>query len=484
MSLDLRALRTAIAAISADISNDAIGNHVAKVDDIFAPALHSSAIDPGVPMVVGSRGVGKSFWSGALGQEDTRKAIALAYPKLGLSSFSVAFGFTGVVGGPEGVTVEQMDNVVPPQATRAIARTFWWATVLLAAGRSAGEKPQISQMMKLAADIEARETVLQKRQHLLKSGGKKLLIVFDALDAISTEWPRRRMLLEALFEVAWAMRAYSDIKLKIFLRPDQLDDDALQFIELPKLRTGAVRLSWTGADLYGLLFSRLALSSDGVQAFDGLLSRLGFSRPTREQMLRREWPLAQDPAAQAKAMDLVAGPFMGPGPNGFKKGKTYDWPLKHLGDAFDEVTPRSFLGLMIAAAKRGDPPADKVISPDGIRHGLREASKARVDQLQLDFPWIKGVLAPMSGLLLPQTEKIVFKVWKEAKTIEALQEDARRRQYLPPFDLEDRSPREADIFEALLRIGVMFRRRDERIDMPDLFRVAARLLKKGGTAPI
>lgn len=30
----------------------------------------------------------------------------------------------------------------------------------------------------------------------------------------------------------------------------------------------------------------------------------------------------------------------------------------------------------------------------------------------------------------------------------------------------------------------MFRRRDDRIDMPDLFRVAARLLKKGGVAPL
>ncbi len=41
---------------------------------------------------------------------------------------------------------------------------------------------------------------------------------------------------------------------------------------------------------------------------------------------------------------------------GFKKGKTYDWPLTHLADAFNEVTPRSFFGLMIAAAKYGGSP--------------------------------------------------------------------------------------------------------------------------------
>lgn len=30
----------------------------------------------------------------------------------------------------------------------------------------------------------------------------------------------------------------------------------------------------------------------------------------------------------------------------------------------------------------------------------------------------------------------------------------------------------------------MFRGEDERVDMPDLFRVAAKLLKKGGTASL
>lgn len=41
-----------------------------------------------------------------------------------------------------------------------------------------------------------------------------------------------------------------------------------------------------------------------------------------------------------------------------------------------------------------------------------------------------------------------------------------------------------DLYTALERIGVMLRRKDDRIDMPDLFRVASKLLKKGGTAPL
>jgi hypothetical protein len=186
---------------------------------------------------------------------------------------------------------------------------------------------------------------------------------------------------------------------------------------------------------------------------------------------------------QAAAMAILAGPFMAPGPNGFKKGKTYDWPIKHLSDAHQEVTPRSFLGLMIGAAKYGSPPADRSITPDGIRHGLRTASKTRVDQLHLEFPWIKGVLAPLSGLLLPQEERQVYRVWNRAGTVTSVIKDAQKLGYLPPFESRDKQ-NEQGLYEAMNRIGVMSRRLDNRLDMPDLFRVAARLLKKGATAPL
>jgi hypothetical protein len=172
---------------------------------------------------------------------------------------------------------------------------------------------------------------------------------------------------------------------------------------------------------------------------------------------------------------------MADGPYGFKKGKTYSWPLSHLADAFEEVTPRSFLGLMVAAAKYGPVPHDRALSADGIRHGLRAASKTRVDQLHQEFPWIKGVLAPLAGLLLPQPTTEVFKAWKSAKTVSRVREDAAAHNYLPPFTAKGT---EEELLDAMKRIGVMYSRRDERIDMPDLYRVAANLLKKGGTAPL
>ena len=483
---DYSAIRRALGAISGDVSNDAVGAHVAKLEDLYAPATHSAALDPTAPIVLGSRGSGKSFWAGVLGQKETRLAAAEAYPRLGLSKVEVHFGYTGI-GGPEGVSMEHIDAAVPDDADIDQAKAFWWATILAAAARSAGKtvaKPK--NYLNDALDWEARENQLNAHERRLLADGKTLLVVYDALDTVARTWPRRRLLTESLLEVVWAMRAYRAIRLKLFLRTDQIEDDALRFVELPKLREGAVRLTWSGSDLYGLLYSRLALTADteARKAFGKLLRKLGFLVPDVKTILTRRWPLVSAPDDQQELMVALAGQaYMGQGTYAYKKGSTYGWPITHLADSYAEVTPRSFLGMMIAAAKHGAPSADRVISPEGIRHGLRAASKTRVDQLHKEFPWIKGVLAPLAGLLLPQIEDAVFDVWRNANTMNRLMEDARSQNYLPPFPREQRKD-EHHLFIALERIGVMFRRKDDRLDMPDLFRVATKLLKKGAVAPL
>jgi len=481
-SSDFQAIRQAIASLPADVSTDAIGSQAPKLEEFYAPETHAAAIDPVAPIVLGARGTGKSFWAGVLGNEELKTAAATAYPKLGLKRLEVQFGFTGL-DGTEGIGREKLDACVPSNADEKDARAFWWATILGALAQAAGEPPpKLRKLLPSASKLEEREAILAANEQTLRKSNKTLLIVYDALDTMANSWPRRRLLTQALLEVVWSMRAYRTIRLKLFLRPDQLEDDALRFVELPKLRTGSVRLTWPSTDLYGLLFARLALG-DASEPFELLLSKLKLPMGSRSEILARDWSPAHDAGDQKRLMSLLAGPYMADGPNGYKKGNTYDWPVTHLGDAFDEVTPRSFLGLIIAAAKHGATPPDRVITPDGIRHGLRAASKTRVDQLHQEFPWIKGVLAPLAGLLLPQDEDEVFKVWRKAHTLQDALADAKKVGYMPPF-AENTDSDERDLYVALERIGVMLRRTDGRLDMPDLFRVAAKLLKKGGTAPI
>ena len=481
---DFQALRMAIARLPADVSNDAIGSSVPKLEDIYAPETHAAALDPTTPIVVGARGTGKSFWAGVLGDTELRTAAAIAYPRLGLTRVAVQFGYTGIEG-LSGIGRDKLDQCLPADVGLSEAREFFWATILRAL-TNAPEKPApgLPAFLSDARNLDTREMKLSEADQKLGKSGETLLIVYDALDTVATSWPRRRLLTQALLEVVWAMRAYRSIRLKLFLRPDQLEDDELHFVELPKLRAGAVRLAWPGLDLYGLLFARLSLG-EAQESFGRLLLSLRLAGGSRERILSRQWSLGQDAAQQQKLMTAMAGPFMADGEHGYRKGKTYDWPLKHLADVFEEVTPRSFLGLMIAAANYGTAPPRRVITPGGIQHGLRAASKTRVDQLHQDFPWIKGVLAPLAGLLLPQEELQVFKVWRQAGTLSAAIADAGREGYLPPVEPGRSSTvRERDLYTALERIGVMLRRKDARIDMPDLFRVAAKLLKKGGTAPL
>ena len=153
-------LRQSIAAIPGDVSNDAVGSYAPKREDIFAPEMHATALDPSIPVVLGSRGAGKSFWSGVLGQDETRRAAAIAYPRLGLENLLVAFGFTGAVAGVNGISVEQLDDAVPESANISQAKAFWWATILVAAGRATNTRPRLKDMVITAADLEAREQMI------------------------------------------------------------------------------------------------------------------------------------------------------------------------------------------------------------------------------------------------------------------------------------------------------------------------------------
>lgn len=54
----------------------------------------------------------------------------------------------------------------------------------------------------------------------------------------------------------------------------------------------------------------------------------------------------------------------------------------------------------------------------------------------------------------------------------------------PPDRWRSERQRRPQARDKAFRMGVLSRRSDGRYDMPDLFRVAARLLRKGGVAPI
>lgn len=89
---DVENLREGIRSIDPAVSHRA--RHPPEPSEIYAPDHHISALDPENPLVVGSRGAGKSFWAGALGDDTARSVLADTFPKLRLDQYRVVFGFT------------------------------------------------------------------------------------------------------------------------------------------------------------------------------------------------------------------------------------------------------------------------------------------------------------------------------------------------------------------------------------------------------
>jgi hypothetical protein len=68
---------------------------------IFTPQSHEGALDPSREIVVGDRGVGKSFWSSVLKDDVARTAIAPVYMRLHLEKLNVSLGFSEGIGRTE-----------------------------------------------------------------------------------------------------------------------------------------------------------------------------------------------------------------------------------------------------------------------------------------------------------------------------------------------------------------------------------------------
>ena len=72
----------------------------------------------------------------------------------------MGFGFTGI-GGPEGIGIDAVNNCVPAHAGKEQAKLFWWATILRAASRVAGDpSAKLPSFQSAAANWEAREDIL------------------------------------------------------------------------------------------------------------------------------------------------------------------------------------------------------------------------------------------------------------------------------------------------------------------------------------
>lgn len=450
-------------------------------DLLITPRSHARAIDPDEMIVEGDRGVGKSFWSAALTFEKPRLLAAKSYPTLKLNKLKVELGFAQARGREEYPSA----NILSTSLKDVPPTTIWRLVTLRAAARAL--KASLPEPVAPAASwndacrwleghAEEEERLLAEFNAALIREDAKLLLVFDALDRIAgTDWAAVRRLVRGILEVGLELRdSYSAIRFKIFLRSDFFNDDEIwRFPDASKIKGSASRLTWAPLDLYALLFRYLEAA--------GVKKSLDILVPKVDQAA-----LLSDQNAQQRAFEALAGEYMG----GIRRGRTYTWLPSHLSDARGEASPRSFLMALKRAAERTPDASSLPLSYLEIRDSVQDVSANRVTELAEDHPWLGDVMKALDGLVVPAERADVFAKFRAANLEETLKLLSDRDQSgdgeVPriPVELADASFGDRHFNDRLLlalkRLYVVEERPDRRINVPDLFRVAARIKRKGG----
>jgi hypothetical protein len=448
---------------------------------LFVPLRHARALSPDHGLVVGIRGAGKSVWWAALQSEDHRRVVQAALPDSALSEIStVSAGFG-----------EELRHEYPDKYTNdkllqeGLEPVHIWRTVIAWStwGRESPHLASFSRWDQRVAWVqehpEETAQAFKVFDDRMTASGSKHLVLFDALDRSSSTWEGLRRLLRGLLEVLLEFRAFRAVRVKAFVRPDMVDDPGVtSFRDASKVLAGKVELRWARADLYGLLFQYFGNSPQG-ESFRKGSETLGSGRWTASRGI---WQvpkaLREDEALQRKAFDEIAGNWMG---RDRRRGFPYSWLPGHLADAADQVSPRSFLAAVRAAAEssRGYS-SEHALHYEGIKKGVQEASRIRVDEVKEDFPWVPVLMEPLKGLVIPCDFAEIATRWEQARVSERVVRDLPEGALLPKHFEEGVRGLQAD----LLDLALFSLQRDGRINMPDVYRVGFGLGRRGGVKPI
>ena len=454
-------VRNSLAAIPTEVAHDSI--EPPPPSQIFVVSGHEGAVDPDTPLVVGDRGTGKSFWSAALTGAVARKLIGTEFKRIDLSAVDVSWGFSAAAA-PLGYPSKRVLSELCEAGFNC--ETIWRTVVLhqLAQGSDTNLPGDNwpARVRYVAESAEREELLLREIVALLRKSHRRHLLVFDALDRCGDSWEEIRPRVKALLRVCLDLRAENAIRLKLFMRTDMWEDRAIwAFPDSSKLQHGRVILQWRRTDLYGLLWHWLANRLDSsFRDWCAEKYRLAFEVVSAKSETAYSVPkkLRSDEDTQSKLLLELASPYMG---RDRRRGKTYSWLPNHLADAKGQVSPRSFLlALRTAETVSRQRGGKEVIHYEGLKEGVREASTIRISELREDYPWIELLLAPLSGMTVPCTEKELKERWSEAEVldkIESERKDALKqdRNYLPPHPSEQNTAGEETLITRLIEIGIL-----------------------------
>ncbi len=457
----LMAVREALKGCESSYDHEP-GAHV-DPERMYASAMQGIAAAVDRPLVVGGRGTGKSYLANALCGEKSRRRLADAYNNMSLGRARCFFGFVnrlGAANAPFAPTAGELEDMLAMR----VAPDHIWRAVLCRYLRNRPASP-------LAEVHQSGETHDAAFQAVVLQTSRQVVMVCDALDRSATNWSVVRKLSRGLMQLALDLRGFKRVNVKVFLRRDQFEDNALfDFPDASKLRTGAVDLHWEHDELYGLLFKWI-----------------------RAEIPKRYWarsiaPLIPDrPGTNSDrhraAFEHMAGERMGYA----KRGFTYTWVPRHLADTTDRVSPRSFLVAIGRAATATRNDAGRPIDYRGIHEGVRAASQTRVDELKEDHPWIRTVLDDLEGLVVPCPARELTARWRSRQTVSRIRASEPDDVPVDPITLASGTSAsdEQALLDALVTLRVAeLRKATNKINVPDVYRVAAKIGRRGGVPPL
>jgi hypothetical protein len=401
-----------------------------------------------------------------------------------LDNVQCSIGF----GQKESLTQYPNKNVLAELLNSDIDVQTIWNVVIISA--ILGDSYGLSKNASWAEKIQHYQKNHELLAHLLNDIDNELyaknikhIVLFDTLEYIADDWQKMKCLLKGLLQVALKFRAFRAIRLKLFLRPDMLEDTSIySFPDSSKLINNIVSLEWTKLELFNLLWQYLGNAEQGGNEFRKICAN-HFGHYWKQHPEFGIWlipeAMRKDETVQRNIFYALAGEWMG---TNARRGFTYSWLPRNLSDNNKRVSPRSFLTALRVAAEDENVSREQLypLRYQAIKKGVQEASKIRVNELNEAYPWLNILIKPLKGISVPCPFSMIQDLWEKSTIIPQL-ENIEADIRLPPSRLK---LGHQGIKQDLIDLGVFEIMSDGRVNMPEVYRIAYGLGRKGGVPPV
>lgn len=449
--------------------------------EVYVPPSHIKALRLECNLVIGARGVGKTFWSAALRSPAIREMLGETVSDLSVADVHTGFGERPDLDNyPDGDVFSNLllKDIEAYHVWRAVIAR--WSAKIIAEDIPRKSWDETVEWVKTEPELFAR--MLERANAKFEAEGGIGLIVFDALDRSSADWKTMDRILRDLLRVVLSLKSFPRLHGKAFLREDQFAGrQVMDFPDASKLLSTRVDLTWAAHDLHGLLWQCLCNGPDD----HGSLLRMIFKEVTGSaprKLADDAWSVTEaakrEGTIQRSLFMTIAGDWMG---RDRRRGIPYTWTIGHLADGRGRTSPRSFLAAVRRAAEDSQeryPDHSHALHYESIKRGVQQASEIRVSELAEDYPWVKDVMEPLRGVTVPCVFDLIKQRW-----IGELHRNPSDMIFdrLPPEHYENGWN---GVRDDLRSLGIFESMKDGRVNMPDLYRVGFGLGRRGGVKPV